>query len=133
MVLLLLILSKLFLFAKKNNCHHGRNLLHLQELPIRHGRLDAANLRRNLAQECPGRIIITNRYSDESNNSNLIGVLDPLLLTTENILRPNRNFTDQPPSYNEVINTIPSLSEPPPPYASTEFLNVRGEHTVQSN
>lgn len=117
-VLMLLILSKLLLFAKKtNNTVQMNNLLHLQEMQLSQCQSNRVNYR-----DADYRA----RQTFIVRNVNTTSVLDPLLLTRENIRGENNGqlFVDNPPSYTEVINNVDNNScEPPPPYRSTEFLN----------
>lgn len=114
---MLLILSKLLLFAKKSNAPGpSNNLLHLQEIPLNQLQNNRVNYR-----DADYRA----RQSFIVRNLNTTTVLDPLLLTRENIRGDNTQlFVDNPPSYTEVVSNVDGgVCEPPPPYSSTEFLN----------
>lgn len=127
---MLLILSKVVIFAKKTNVEQSSaNLLHLQEAQLnrqpqynlminnRRGR----NLRdadyRARQSLINGALNVNNSTNNNPNNLNLNNVLDPLILTSA------ATILDRPPSYTEIINLQSDLCEPPPPYTSTECLN----------
>lgn len=112
-VLILTILSKLVIFAKKSYpAGRTNNLLNLQELPL--------NQRNCMDADYRARQSFIERSLNERNgNLSLV----PLLLTSENIRGIDRTtYVDSPPSYTDVVNNL-EVCEPPPPYTSMEFLN----------
>lgn len=116
---MLLILSKIFLYAKKTHYTAG-NLLRLQGYPTRVGREDVI-YRNNLDY----RFFRRNNLND-GNTFTIDGTIDYPLLNQVNTLRlGGRIYTDRPPAYSEVVeNSTGEISyEPPPPYTSREVLN----------
>jgi len=109
-ILMLLILSKVFLFAKKTSqvCarhHTARRGNHFQQLQLDEISVPCSYHTRN---------IIT-RYNADCFNSN--GTSD-LLILSDDIIRFG-DSTDRPPSYTDVMGQL----DPPPPYTSRDCLN----------
>lgn len=125
-ILMLLIVSRIFIFANKTACAHPRNIFQLEELSLRQNRNDITPFRSNLlGGSYRNRLILSNvRYMGNCNE-----VLEPVGEVSDPLLSPGspeRNICrtyiqDQPPSYSEVVD---SQCDPPPPYTSRECLNV---------
>ncbi|CAH0549525.1 unnamed protein product [Brassicogethes aeneus] len=116
-VLLLLILSKvLVIYAKKAVVQEQRHryceniALRSQTAQLAHSDGDVYGFYRN--SRTPRRLV-------EGGSD----VGDPLLFPPRFAADP---MDDQPPSYVDVLRSGGLMSEPPPPYASTEMLDVDG-------
>lgn len=117
-VLLLLILSKVVIFAKKTALQQQRQNFCENALRNQNG----INL---IQQDCDIYSFYRNSRTPRSNyNTNIVlestSVNDPLLCPP----RFNTDLiNDQPPSYIDVLRHG-SVNDPPPPYASREMLNL---------
>ncbi|KRT80743.1 hypothetical protein AMK59_5938, partial [Oryctes borbonicus] len=133
-VLILLIASRLFIFANKTACTHPRNIFQLEELTLRQNRNDITPFRSNLlGGSYRNRLILSNvRYMGNCNQ-----VLEPVSEVSDPLLSPGSPdgalcriyIQDQPPSYSEVIE---SQSDPPPPYTSRECLNASDDRSCRN-
>lgn len=116
---MLLIVSKVFIFANKTACTHPRNLFQLEEISLRQTRNECTPFRGNiLGGPYRNRLILSNvRYigdCDDNNESSGVG---------GNVC--HTYLQDQPPSYADVVDN----NDPPPPYTSREFLNLLDERS----
>lgn len=126
-ILMILIVSKIFIFTNKTACNHPRNVSQLENLTCRQYRNDLTPFRTNfLGGAYRNRLILSNvRYVGNCND-----VLEPVGEVSDPLLSPGRNLCrtyEQPPSYSEVVQ---SQCEPPPPYTSRECLNVHEERSA---
>ncbi|KAI4454642.1 low-density lipoprotein receptor-related [Holotrichia oblita] len=130
-ILMLLIVSRVFIFANKTACAHPRNIFQLEELTLRQNNNDITPFQSNLlSRSYRNRLILSNvRYVDNCNE-----VLEPISEVSDPLLSPGSPergicriyIQDQPPSYSEVVE---NQSEPPPPYTSREYLNVSDDRS----
>lgn len=123
-ILMLLILSKVFIFAKKTRCVRARNLLYLQDLTIRPARHDLVNCNPRSFDHYRNMGVMTRPGGGSHQHGVENGAGDPLLVISGN-RRVCNGYVDQPPAYSDVVGeTRPSvICEPPPPYTSRECLN----------
>ncbi|CAH1112023.1 unnamed protein product [Psylliodes chrysocephalus] len=125
-VLLLLIVSKVMIFAKKSALQQQRHNL-CENIALR----NQTNVNIIRADFAPTGIY-TVRNNSRTPRSNIIidtsEVSDPLLFNPARFNDVNfRSYTDQPPSYVDVLRNNRLISEPPPPYTSREILNCNEE------
>lgn len=132
-VLLLMILSKVVIFAKKSAYMQARtNPYTIDDITLHQrtslSRNDPLNYRRNFP--CDIRTYRGSRGSRP--NCLLLGsceVSNPLLVPVRSV--------DQPPAYSEVVGgfatTASSITDPPPPYTSQEVLNVDDDRIRSNN
>lgn len=120
-VLLLLILSKVMIFAKKSALQQRAANLR-DEIALR----NQTNLTHPNFRSCT---IYNNRTScsrtPRSNFTRNI-IIDTSDVSDPLIFPPRFNIqNDQPPSYIDVLRNSQTSNEPPPPYTSREILNDR--------
>ncbi|CAG9861118.1 unnamed protein product [Phyllotreta striolata] len=125
-VLLLLIISKVMIFAKKSSLQQQRHNL-CENIALR----NQTNVNIIRADFAPSGIY-TVRNNSRTPRSNIIidtsEVSDPLLYSPARFNIDNfRGYSDQPPSYVDVLRNNRLISEPPPPYTSREILNCNEE------
>ena len=106
------------------------NLCHLDDLTFRqsgNGNMPMGNVIRDSYRS---RLILRNSDILDGGNE----VSDPLLCEGD-VHVPMSNCrtyaVDRPPSYSEVVGDQSDLGEPPPPYTSTECLNVQRGSSLQ--
>ncbi|XP_072381557.1 uncharacterized protein [Diabrotica undecimpunctata] len=126
-VLLLLIVSKVVIFAKKSALQQQRHHNLCENIALR----NQTNVNIIRADFAPAGIYTVRNHSRTPRSNIIIDtseVSDPLLFTGARINIDNfRGFTDQPPSYVDVLRNNRLISEPPPPYTSREILNINEE------
>ncbi|KAG5879598.1 hypothetical protein JTB14_005042 [Gonioctena quinquepunctata] len=126
-VLLLLIVSKVMIFAKKTALQQQRSNL-FENIALR----NQTNVNIIRANFNPTNIYTVRSNSRTARSDIVIDnseVSDPLLFSNS---VGSGGFTDQPPSYVDVLRSNRIISEPPPPYTSREILNVHEERQERS-
>lgn len=127
-VLLLLIVSKVVIFAKKTALQQQRHNL-CENIALR----NQTNVNIIRANFTPTNIYTVRGNSrtprsDERIIIDTSDVNDPLLFNAARFNVSNAGgFNDQPPSYVDVLRNSRLISEPPPPYTSREILNINEE------
>lgn len=130
-VLLLMILSKVVIFAKKSAYMQARtNPYTIDEITLRQraslSRNDPLNYRRNFP--CDIRT-----YRNCSRGSRTHRIVLETCEVSNPLLVPSRGG-DRPPAYSEVVGEFapPSggTADPPPPYTSQEVLNVEDDRAA---
>lgn len=131
-VLLMLIVSKVVIFAKKTALQQQRQNMY-EDIALR----NQSNLNIIRANFNPTSIY-TVRNNSRTPRSNIIieppDLSDPLLFNAVRykVTSSGAQFADQPPSYVDVLRNNGMISEPPPPYTSREMLNVHEERQERS-
>lgn len=121
-IVLLLILSKVVIFAKKASLQrHATNFC--DGIPLR----TQTNINLIPLRSCDASIYNNCRNSSRTPRSNFSRhiIIDSSDISDPLLYPPGFNLAqDQPPSYVDVLRNNRALSEPPPPYTSREMLNV---------
>lgn len=131
-VLLLLIASKVVIFAKKTALQQHRQNMY-EDIAL-HNQANVNIIRANFTPTN----IYTVRNNSRTPRSNIIidpaDMNDPLLFNTVRFKVTNNGamYADQPPSYVDVLRNNGMISEPPPPYTSRDLLNVHEERQERS-
>lgn len=131
-VLLMLIVSKVVIFAKKTALQQQRQNMY-EDIALRN-QTNVNIIRANFNPTS----VYTVRNNSRTPRSNIIiessDMNDPLLFNSVRFKVTNNStpFTDQPPSYVDVLRNNGMISEPPPPYTSREILNVHEERQERS-
>ncbi|KAJ8929469.1 hypothetical protein NQ314_017849 [Rhamnusium bicolor] len=129
-VLLLLIVSKVVIFAKKTALQQQRHTL-CENIALRN-QTNVNIIRANFTPTNIYTVRSNSRTPRSNSNRNVLiessDVNDPLLFNSARFNVGNGGgFSDQPPSYIDVLKNSRLISEPPPPYTSREILNVHEE------
>lgn len=117
-VLMLLILSKVFLIAKKNTPCRNSEMFQFEERDYHYRRSSCGYVRAD--REVPNEVTS--------------GTVDALLILSDDIIRfggdsniaNDESISERPPSYSDVMGGV----EPPPPYTSLDCLELM-EHPDQ--